>query len=111
MEPNLAATAPLLWLELGTAHSSARRWQEAHDAYAAVLILPNDDFNARAYRGMGFALIELERLDDAEKALNTSLKLDPNNASTKGELAYIEQLRRGGPKQSANVFAAPQPAQ
>lgn len=44
-------------------------------------------------RGMGFALIELDRLDEAEQAFNQSLQLEPGNALARNELRYIEQLR------------------
>lgn len=46
-----------------------------------------------ALRGMGFMLIELNRLDEAEQALRDSLKLDPGNDVALNELAYIRELR------------------
>lgn len=44
-------------------------------------------------RGIGFALIELDRLDDAQQALEASLLVEPGNAIALNELAYIAQLR------------------
>lgn len=44
-------------------------------------------------RGIGFALIELDRLDEAEQAFNQSLQLEPGNELARNELRYIEQLR------------------
>jgi len=48
---------------------------------------------ARAYRGMGFSLIELNRLDEAEEAFEKSLNLEPGNSLAKEELLYIDGLR------------------
>lgn len=53
----------------------------------------------KAYRGLGVSLIDLEKLDEAEKALYTSLKYSPNNKTAIGELNYIDQLRAGKSKQ------------
>ncbi|MCW8132503.1 MAG: tetratricopeptide repeat protein [Planctomycetota bacterium] len=47
-----------------------------------------------ALRGMGFALIELGQLDEAQKVFEQSLKIDPNNSTAKNELLYIEQMRQ-----------------
>lgn len=44
-------------------------------------------------RGMGFALIELGRLDEAQQIFEASLKIDPNNRIAKNELLYIEEVR------------------
>lgn len=107
LEPSLADIAPLLHLEIGATHNIAGRWQEAHDTYKAALNLPGDSHEARMYRGMGFSLIELNRLDEAQAAFDQSLKIEPNNASAKAELAYIAQLRRGGPKQAIEVIVSP----
>jgi len=51
-------------------------------------------------RGIGFALIELDRLDEAEQAFNDSLKLEPGNDLANNELRYIEQLRWAKAKSS-----------
>lgn len=48
---------------------------------------------ATALRGIGFALIELQRLDEAERTFHDSLKIEPNNKVALGELAYIRDLR------------------
>ncbi len=115
MEPNITEMAPLLRIEIAATHNIAGRWQNAYDAYQAVLALPDKDVYPQAYRGMGFSLIEMKRLDEAETAYNQSLKLDPNNASAKAELAYIAKLRSGGAKQAPEVFvpayAKPPPSQ
>lgn len=53
---------------------------------------------ARAFRTRGFALIELQLLDDAELAFNESLEFDPGSEVAHNELDYIKHLRAGGPK-------------
>jgi len=44
-------------------------------------------------RGIGFALIELDRLDEAQLAFEASLEVEPRNELAKNELIYIEQIR------------------
>ena len=46
-----------------------------------------------ALRGLGFTLIELNELDEAEKQFKESLTLEPGNATALNELKYIEQVR------------------
>ena len=48
---------------------------------------------AAALRGMGFALIELQRFDEAESVFHESLKIEPSNRVALNELAYIRDLR------------------
>ncbi|SDN10210.1 tetratricopeptide repeat protein [Polaromonas sp. JS666] len=50
-------------------------------------------FQAAALRGIGFALIELSKLDEAEAVFNDSLKIEPANKVALNELAYIRDLR------------------
>jgi tetratricopeptide (TPR) repeat protein len=50
---------------------------------------------AIAHRGRGFALIELNRLDEAEAAFKSSLEIEPNSSIAMGELQYIARLRKG----------------
>lgn len=77
--------------KLGDRAKSLRIYQEAlavaekydSSAYMKPLIL----------RGIGFSLIELDRLDEAEQAFNQSLQLEPGNELAQNELRYIEQLR------------------
>jgi tetratricopeptide (TPR) repeat protein len=51
---------------------------------------------AVAWRGRGFVLIEMGRLDEAEAAFKSSLAIDPDNPVALNELEYIEHLRKGG---------------
>jgi tetratricopeptide (TPR) repeat protein len=48
---------------------------------------------SRAWRAHGVSLIELGRLDEADKALRQSLVIDPENRDTLSELDYIRRLR------------------
>jgi hypothetical protein len=42
---------------------------------------------------MGFNLIELGKLDEAEKVLTECLKLTPNDQKVKDELQYVREQR------------------
>lgn len=53
-----------------------------------------DNHHARALRGEGFALIELNQLDEAEKSFQASLKVEPDNKLALSELDYIKKLRQ-----------------
>jgi len=50
---------------------------------------------ARLLRGKGFALTELDRLDEAEAAYNESLKAEPGHPGAQAELKYIAGIRSG----------------
>ncbi len=60
---------------------------------------------AVAQRGRGFVLIELGKLDEAEKAFRYSLELEPGNELAQGELEYIAHLRQGGAATQGQVVA------
>ena len=87
--------------ELAEWHKSHKDWAKTYELFerastAAELATPDDAKSfekRRALRGMGFALIEQGKLDEAEKLYRQCLKLDPNDAGAKGELAYIGELR------------------
>ena len=50
-------------------------------------------FRAAALRGIGFALIELKRWGEAERAFLDSLEIEPGNKVALNELAYIQAER------------------
>jgi tetratricopeptide (TPR) repeat protein len=50
-------------------------------------------WRAVALRGEGYSYIDLQRWDDAVKAYERSLKLEPDNDLAKSELRYIEEHR------------------
>jgi tetratricopeptide (TPR) repeat protein len=49
---------------------------------------------ARALRGIGFSLIELGQLDEAEAQFKESQQHEPRNRTAMSELQYIAQLRK-----------------
>ena len=104
----LGETVPSLISERGSALTQLKKFKEAIANYDMGLALSGVDAKARArlYRGKGFALTELGRLDEAEAAYKASLKLEPGNPIAKNELAYIAGLRKGAPP-SAGVLTMP----
>lgn len=50
-------------------------------------------YRAAALRGIGFALIELTRWGEAERAFHDSLEIEPGNKVALNELAYIQAER------------------
>ena len=103
-QPALAENGPFLAIEMGAALNTAGEWQKAYEVYRAVLLSPDQTTHAQAYRGAGFSLIELNRLDDAEAAFRQALRLEPDSESAKWELDYIAHLRRGGAKQDSSAI-------
>lgn len=86
--------------EMGYLHQITKEWDAMLASYVeaetwAAVTSPDDQQKldtARALRGQGYALIELNRLDDARSRFKKSLKLDPGSAIAKGELEYIKTL-------------------
>ena len=77
-----------------------RQWQKSYDLFARAAALageqPAEDrapIHARSMRGMGFNLIELGRLDDAERLFLDSLKVEPDSPAALNELKYIAEQR------------------
>jgi tetratricopeptide (TPR) repeat protein len=104
--PNLqraATMAPLhsnMVSEYAEYQKSVANWPEAYRLFSqasdAVEFTPDAIkifAQGRAWRGMGFSLIELNRLDEAEAMFKKALTIDPNDARAKNELAYIAQVR------------------
>lgn len=87
--------------ELGYVYQQQSDWQRSHDTYVrardATAYSDKDRMTrekSRALRGIGFALIELGKWDEAEALFNESLVLEPNNPNALNELRYIAQQRR-----------------
>ncbi len=90
----------LLVSETAVALQQVRRMTEALQLYETALAA--DTFvqqrdRARLFRGRGFTLIELNRLDEAERDYRSSLELDPDNRGARQEIDYIEGRRQGRP--------------
>jgi tetratricopeptide (TPR) repeat protein len=90
---------PVLVTEKGAAFQTLKRFDDALATYKFGLKLASDEDRdrARMFRGIGFSLTELGRLDDAESAYRKSLLCEPGNAHAQDELQYIAQLRAGKP--------------
>lgn len=89
--------------ELGHIHHVKRDWENALEIFetaewAAETFSP-DEVKARelsrAKRGVGYSLIELGRIDEAEKKFQECLLLDREDAGAKSELEYIKKIRAG----------------
>lgn len=83
--------------EMGNLESKEKHWDEALKFYlkseeAANAISPANlktiDLG-RALRGEGFVYVEMNRLDDAEKAYRHSLTIDQNDQRSARELQYV----------------------
>lgn len=91
----------LYLVEYGHVFHIKKEWQKALEIFkeaelAAQTYSPEDvkiKELTRAKRGIGFSLIELGRLDEAEAKFKECLDIDPNDEGAKIELAYINQLR------------------
>ena len=76
----------------------------AAEAYALVEgALRSGDLGVVPYvpillRQKGFALIELDRLDEAKAAYEAALTLEPESKLAKSQLAYIAGLQKGAPQ-------------
>lgn len=88
---------PELWSEKGHVLALLNRHKEAFGCYlraASVRGWAPASQIARALRGQGVQLVDLERLDEAEDALRRSLELEPDSKTAHNELGYIKDLRR-----------------
>lgn len=80
--------------------------EEALQEYEAVIARGEEIAPSRravALRGRGFQLIELNRLDEAERAFRDSLQIDPDNELALHEIGYIAHLRLGGEPTATEV--------
>lgn len=86
--------------ELGYVHQALRHWPESLAAYSRAAAYANmadppvrTMQQTRAWRGMGYALVEQGKWDEAADMYRKCIKLDPNDTKAKGELQYIAQTR------------------
>lgn len=88
--------------ELGHIHHAKEEWQAAFEIFklsveSAKSYSPEpvrQQELTRAMRGVGFSLIELGRLDEAEQQFKACLAIDPNDPMAIKEIEYIKALRK-----------------
>jgi tetratricopeptide (TPR) repeat protein len=66
---------------------------EAYQEAAIARPLTNPSVRAEALRGQGFCLMDLHRLDEAEKVLKESLVIEPKKIAAVNALNHISTLR------------------
>jgi len=87
--------------ERGYMYQKAKDWRRAlqkyEEAEGSVKLLTDRQAQVtertRALRGQGYALVELGEIDAAERKYKQSLAIDPDDATSKKELDYIQGLR------------------
>ncbi len=86
--------------ELGYLHQMDSDWNASLEAYkrsaegAEISSPDRKDLDlARAFRGQGYSLIELGRLEEAEALYQKAITLDGADTKAPNELKYIQQLR------------------
>jgi len=87
--------------ELGHIYQLEQNWTDALGAYtkaeeSAKAFSPDESKESellRAMRGIGYTLIEMQQIDEAEEKFRACLKIDTQNKKCIEELAYIEKRR------------------
>lgn len=98
---------PTLLAEKALALGQLKQDQEAYELYMrAFNVRPwaTASQRARALRGAGVELVNLDRLDEAESLLKKSLEFAPGNSVAQDELSYISDLRKGGQKVPGGII-------
>ena len=98
----------MLVTEKGMALTLLQRHAEALVLFDAAIADNSPQYDdsglARLLRARGFSLIELDRLDEAEAAYRSSLKLEPDHGGALAELKYIVARRSGGDSKGIGVY-------
>jgi tetratricopeptide (TPR) repeat protein len=97
----LSPSNPQYLSELGHIHQTNREWSKALETFDRAIEgartlhdqASHSEILRRALRGRGYSLIEMGRLDEAEKVYAECLGLDPDDRTAQGELKYIKGLR------------------
>jgi tetratricopeptide (TPR) repeat protein len=90
---------PVLLSEKAMIVGSMDNKEEAYALYMkAIDSRPwvSNKWRAKAMRGAAVTLIDLHRIDEAERLLKESLQIDPESKVARSELDYIKHLRDGG---------------
>jgi hypothetical protein len=88
-----------VYIERGGILNQLRQPAKALVAYQKALALAerfssNANMRAAALRGIGFTHVELKDLSSARRAIEQSLKLDPDNKIARQELNYITDMEK-----------------
>ncbi len=84
---------------LGVALAEAGRWEEAIKAYQKALVIPTFANPEAVYTNLGWAYYNLDRLGEAESALQQALRLDPALEAAHYHLALV--LFKAGRREEA----------
>ncbi len=96
----LSPWSSLYLSELGSVYKLEKNWREAKKTFEMAeeqAALSPDDLKAAelglARRGLGYVLVELGQLAEAEKKYQQCLKDDPNDTKAAAELEYVRGLK------------------
>ncbi len=96
----MAPLHPHYLSELGYAYQAQKQWQKSYDLYVRAADAAQRQTGERknkslrrAWFGMAYDMIEMSRLDDAERLFRKCLEVSPGDEAVKNELDYIEQQR------------------
>jgi tetratricopeptide (TPR) repeat protein len=96
----LSPWSPRYLSELGNIYELEKNWAKAKEAFETAedqAPLAPDDVKAeelgRARRGIAYVLVELGKLDEAEKKYQQCLKDNPNDTKAAAELEYVRGLK------------------
>src|SRR5206468_5442819 len=86
--------------EMGQIYAREKNWSKAVQLYREAEdnapLSPSEaragDL-ARARRGLGYVLVELGKLDEAEKKYQQCIAANPNDSKAKAELGYVREQK------------------
>ena len=86
--------------EMGQIYAREKKWSKAEQSYREAednaSLSPSaskSDDLAKARRGLGYVLVELGKLDEAEKKYQQCLAANPNDKKAKAELDYVREQK------------------
>jgi tetratricopeptide (TPR) repeat protein len=89
--------------DLGDSYYKEGKYEDALKSYNAALSKAgNNDLKAKIYHNMGNALLKDEKVKESIGAYIESLKLNPNDESTKYNLSYALDLLKNQNKRNKN---------